>query len=213
MRLSAAAPSDFRHPRQVDLQDLRLVPRDAQNVVVRHAQAAVELVPATRLLGRRARLTRHLLDQRTIGIALVSLSLWPSPTRRPAVPRSVVASMRPRRIRRGNEVVCDDRNNPSYASMRPRRIPRGNTDPRAVRAEAGQASMMPGRIRRGNCTAALAACLAVAAFNEAPANSPGKSLTTAADVPVPADFNEAPANSPGKYVAAPFNGLLHGQLQ
>ena len=95
------------------------------------------------------------------------------------------------------------------ASMRPRRIRRGWAAPAVhitrrhdVRCLA--ASMRPRRIRRGwdrpTCHADRSSRFSCS-FNEAPANSPGLGATgielKLPAVPEPTRFNEAPANSPG----------------
>ena len=110
-----------------------------------------------------------------------------------------VASMRPRRIRRGmRSCSCDrtapggcfneapanspgneetrDRQPVSTASMRPRRIRRGmRIQSATLAAPTGAASMRPRRIRRGMVGKPRSwhESIRIQRFNEAPANSPG----------------------------------------
>ena len=88
-----------------------------------------------------------------------------------------------------------------YASMRPRRICRGNHPrPGWAGRKPRRASMRPRRICRGNRRSRTARSPRFRGFNEAPANLPGKSSR---DIMADAfadlhGFNEAPANLPGK---------------
>ena len=110
------------------------------------------------------------------------------------------ASMRPRRVCRGNEVAQVLRPSRVDASMRPRRVCRGNRArndgpargrgprfneapaclpgkchaARAVRRPVLHASMRPRRVCRGNAPVPGPGVDAVARFNEAPACLPGK---------------------------------------
>ena len=87
-----------------------------------------------------------------------------------------VASMRPRRIRRGWLARRSKRRDPAdnVASMRPRRIRRGWAFARdSALADTTLASMRPRRIRRGWRRPGEDPARQGPRFNEAPANSPG----------------------------------------
>ena len=114
-----------------------------------------------------------------------------------------LASMRPRRIRRGNGWLHrhgDQRHRD--ASMRPRRIRRGNLRSPARPTGRNPASMRPRRIRRGNTWRPRRGARAKPCFNEAAANSPRKRASSPSRQPPTESFNEAAANSPRKLWAA-----------
>ena len=108
------------------------------------------------------------------------------------------ASMRPRRIRRGNGEKSDGSSLPPFASMRPRRIRRGNEPVEFSDTDRSSASMRPRRIRRGNRSTSVATCATGNCFNEAAANSPRKPANWTSRRKRWACFNEAAANSPRK---------------
>ena len=169
--------------------------------------------------------------------------------------------MRPRRIRRGmlpvslecrvagvaafNEAPANSPGNAvdkplmlrlgDIPSMRPRRIRRGMRQRRHRATQHESPSMRPRRIRRGMADRGQHDPRRGAAFNEAPANSPGNVATVEAPArrdhpsmrprrirrgmswlrsaggPQSPPFNEAPANSPGNVVfhaAISLHGLI-----
>ena len=84
------------------------------------------------------------------------------------------------------------------ASMRPRRIRRGRGAPGRADRQRGPASMRPRRIRRGRNRPRSAPGGRRSRFNEAAANSPRKGQPSVIWHPVTISFNEAAANSPRK---------------
>ena len=87
-----------------------------------------------------------------------------------AAQRRAAASMRPRRIRRGNLREPLWLSPRGSASMRPRRIRRGNWPGTHAPGTAPRASMRPRRIRRGNGASAAPRSRPSLRFNEAAAH-------------------------------------------
>ena len=99
------------------------------------------------------------------------------------------------------------------ASMRPRRVRRGNRHPHPRPVRGLLASMRPRRVRRGNPDAPNPPERRAVSFNEAPACPPGKPHGPRLGPPSHPRFNEAPACPPGKCASTNGSGFSVWPLQ